>query len=84
MTDDVMEINLDDLTIGEVIEIEEITGMAMDAMQDAAVPKGRMLQAMAYISRKRTDPDFTLEDALNLKLSVDGDEDPTDASVQDE
>ena len=84
MTDDIMSIDLDSLTIGEVIEIEEITGLAMDAMQDPSAPKGRMLQAMAFISRRRTDPDFTLEEALNLKLSVEGDEDPTDANVPNE
>ncbi len=84
MSDDVMNIDLDDLTIGEVIEIESITGVAMDAMQDPGEPKGRMLQAMAFISRRRTDPDFTLEDALNLKLNVDGGEDPTDANVPPE
>ena len=84
MSDDIMSIDLDSLTIGEVIEIEEITGLAMDAMQDPAAPKGKMLQAMAFISRRRTDPDFTIEDALNLKLSVEGDEDPTDANVPNE
>ena len=84
MSDDVMSIDLDSLTIGEVIEIEEITGLAMDAMQDSSSPKGKMLQALAYISRRRTDPDFTLEDALNLKLQIDGDEDPTDGSENSE
>lgn len=84
MSDDVMNIDVDDLTIGEVIQIEEITGMAMDSMQDAAAPKGRMLQAMAYISRKRTDPEFTLEDALNLKLQVNADADPTPGSEDSE
>ena len=84
MSDDVMSIDIDDLTIGEVIQIEEITGMAMDAMQDSTAPKGRMLQAMAYISRKRTDPEFTLEDALNLKLQVNADEDPTPGSEDSE
>ena len=84
MSDDVMSIDLDSLTIGEVIEIEEITGLAMDAMQDSSSPKGKMLQALAYISRRRTDPDFTLEDALNLKLQIDGDEDPTDGSEPSE
>ena len=56
----------------------------MDAMQDPTQKKGRMLQAMAYISRKRTDPDFTFEDAANLKLQIDGDEDPTDGNEHSE
>tara|TARA_B100000519_G_C14030833_1_gene337957 strand:- start:207 stop:461 length:255 start_codon:yes stop_codon:yes gene_type:complete len=84
MSDDVMKIDIDSLTIGEIVEIEDLTGLPMDAMQDPTSPKGRMLQAMAYISRRRTDPKFTFEDAANLKLEVDSDEDPTDGSEHSE
>jgi hypothetical protein len=76
---DVMTIDLDDLTIGEVIEIEDLTGLPLDALQDTTLPKGRTLQAMAFISRRRVDPDFTFEDAANLKLNM-ASPDPTEGS----
>jgi len=76
---DVMTIDLDDLTIGEVIEIEDLTGLPLDALQDTTMKKGRVLQAMAFISRRRVDPDFTFEDAANLKLNM-AEPDPTNGS----
>ena len=84
MSDDVMSIDLDSLTIGEICEIEDLTDLPMDAMQDPTQKKGLMLQAMAFVSRRRTDPDFTFEDAANLKLQIDGDEDPTDGNEHSE
>ena len=76
---DVMTIDLDDLTIGEVIEIEDLTGLPLDALQDTTMKKGRVLQAMAFISRRRVDPAFTFEDAANLKLNM-APPDPTEGS----
>ena len=76
---DTLDININDLTIAEVVLIEELTGLPFDAMGDASKPKGKMLQALAYISRRRTNPDFTWEDAGALKIDLANDEaDPTD------
>ena len=76
---DTLDININDLTIAEVVLIEELTGLPFDAMGDASQPKGKMLQALAYISRRRTNPDFTWEDAGALKIDLANDEaDPTD------
>ena len=70
MSDDTLEFNLDDLTIAEICEIEELTGQPFDAMNDPTKPKGRMLQAMAFISKRRSNPEFTFEEAGALKLSL--------------
>ena len=43
-------IDITDLTIAEVVEIEERTGLPLDALGQADKPKGKMLQALAYIS----------------------------------
>ncbi len=43
-------IDINDLTIAEVVEIEDRTGLPLDALGQADKPKGRMLQALAYIS----------------------------------
>jgi hypothetical protein len=80
MSDDTLEFNLDDLTIAEICEIEELTGQPFDALNDPTKPKGKMLQAMAFISKRRTNPDFTFEDAGDIKISVTSDEvGPTNA-----
>jgi hypothetical protein len=72
-------IDINDLTIGEVVEIEDLTGLPLDALGQADKPKGRMLQALAFISKRREDPDFTWEMAGELKISTDATPaDPTD------
>ena len=79
MSDDTLDIDINDLTIAEVVEIEELTGLPFDAMGDASKPKGKMLQALAYISKRRTNPKFTWEDAGALKIDLASAEaDPTD------
>ena len=73
-------IDINDLTIGEVVEIEDLTGLPLDALGQADKPKGRMLQALAFISKRREDPDFTWEMAGELKISTAATPaDPTDS-----
>ena len=79
MAEDTLDIDINDLTIAEVVEIEELTGLPFDAMGDSSKPKGKMLQALAFISKRRTNPDFTWEDAGALKIDLANTEpDPTD------
>ena len=75
-------IDINDLTIGEIVEIEERTGLPLDALGQADKPKGKMLQALAYISKRRDDPSFTWEMAGALKISTASD--PVDPSDGDE
>ena len=82
MSDDIFTVDINDLTIAEVVEIEERTGLPLDALGQADKPKGRMLQALAYISKRRDNPDFTWEDAGALKISTDST--PVDPSDGDE
>ena len=67
---ELFNIDVSDLTIAEVVEIEDRTGMPLDALGQADKPKGRMLQALAYIVKKREDPDFTWEQAGDLKINA--------------
>ena len=66
--------NLNDLTIGEIVTIEELTGLPFDAMTDPDKPKGKLLPAIAYISKRRENPEFTFEMAADLKLNLASDE----------
>ena len=72
MTDinDIFNVDLNDLTIAEVCEIEDRTGLPLDALGQADRPKGRMLQALAYIVKRREDENFTWEMAGELKIST--------------
>ena len=77
MTDqnnDTLNFNINDLTIGEIVTIEELTGLPFDAMTDPDKPKGKLLQAIAYISKRRDNPEFTFEMAGDLKLNLASDE----------
>ena len=80
MTDtDVFTIDINDLTIAEVVLIEEMTGLPLDALGQPDVPKGKMMQALAFISKRREDPDFTWEQAGELRISAVSEKvDPTD------
>ena len=48
MTDaaELFNIDINSLTIAEVVEIEDRTGMPLDALGQSDKPKGRMLQAL--------------------------------------
>ena len=82
MTDDTLNLDINDLTIGEVVEIEDLTGLPLDALGQDDKPKGRMLQALAFISKRREDPDFTWEMAGELKIQTTASKsDPSDAAA---
>ncbi len=68
--DDVLDVDISELTVGEIIEIEELTGMPLDALGQADKPKGKMLAALAFVSKRRENPKFTWEDALELKITT--------------
>jgi len=76
---DVFTIDINDLTIAEVVLIEEMTGLPLDALGQPDVPKGKMMQALAFISKKRDDPTYTWEQAGELRISAVSEKvDPTD------
>ena len=76
---ELFNIDINSLTIAEVVEIEDRTGMPMDALGQSDKPKGRMLQALAYITKRREDPEFTWEMAGALKINTTSEKiDPTD------
>ena len=78
-TNDHYTVDINSLTIAEVVEIEDRTGMPLDALGQADTPKGRMLQALAWISKRREDPDFTWAMAGELMINPEqNDPGPTD------
>ena len=80
-TESIFNIDIDDLTIAEVVEIEDRTGLPLDALGQADKPKGKMLQALAYIVKRRDNPDFTWEMAGAMKINTTSEKvDPTDGA----
>lgn len=74
-----LSIELDSLTVGEIEEIEEITGCPIDKVFDADRPRGKALRAIGFVVKRRDNPAFTLEDAGNLVVRL-GEPDPTTAA----
>lgn len=54
------------LKMREVAEVEALTGLSITALADNKAPQGRALAAIAYIIKKRENPAFTFDDALDL------------------
>ena len=77
---DSMAIDVDKLKIREIEELEEITGLPIDALESDEAPKGKVLRALAYIYKRREDADLTLEMAGELILKPSSD--PKESSDQ--
>lgn len=61
--------DLQKLTMGEVTQLEELSGLSMSAIAQEDSPKGRYLTVMAYLAAKREDPSFTINQAEALTLA---------------
>lgn len=80
MPDDSLDLNLDDLTIDEFDDLYEALGEAdFDALSQGKF-RPRALRAIAWIVKRRDNPEFTLKDAGKLKLRFAADSNPTDAA----
>ncbi len=70
-------IDLDDMTIDEVDTLERISGRPIDSLFAEDAPKAKVMRAVAYVLGHRLDPDFTVEDAgqVRIDLTTEGGED---------
>lgn len=64
-----MNFDINDLTIGEVADIEEATGKSISTLFDGSGSQARTLQAVIWIVRRREDPTLTLEQAGNMTFT---------------
>lgn len=70
-----------ELTLGELEELEDITGRPVSSELGRGQPSAKTLTALVYIFKRRQDPAFTLEQARALKVSefkVEAKTDPKD------
>jgi hypothetical protein len=70
VSDETIDFDLDRLTLGELEEIEEIAGFESVQRMMAGQMSAKALTAVAYIVKRQTDPDFTLEDARAIKVTA--------------
>jgi len=76
--------DIEQLTLGEIAQLEELSGMSLSEFSDDSAPKAKFLTALAYLAQKRQDPKFTFSQAEAMKLSdlhaVLGDDDSGEAA----
>lgn len=84
MSDTEFTFDLDKITVGDIVDIEETCGMPWDDIVDMDTPPTKVLLAMLWVVKRRDNPDFTLDDARNTPLadiqSMSVGSDPTDAA----
>jgi len=78
-----MTIDFDTMTLNEIEQIELLTGRSIDSIMDDGAPRGRVFKAIIFVFKKRTNPDFTFEQAGEFSMEqatalFSGDEDPKD------
>lgn len=56
-------IKFDELTLDEIEEMEQLLGKSIEDAFSDGNPKGRALKVLIYVSSKRENPKFTMEDA---------------------
>lgn len=63
-----IEVDFEDLTLGELEDIEEMSGVVMANV--GGNPPAKVLTAAACVLMRRTTPDFTLEDARAIRVKA--------------
>ena len=76
---------IDELKLSEIAEVERLGGRSIASLGEDDTPRGRMLQALASVIKRREDPNYKFEEAGNLTMSdalslITGDDDDADKS----
>ena len=77
--------DINDLRLSEVADIERLSGQPLSAIGNNDMPKGKLLQSIVYVVKRREDPKFKFEQAgevsmLEATTLIAGDEDDDDKS----
>jgi hypothetical protein len=77
-------INFEELTLGEIEEIEMLVGRGIDVVFADGQPKGRALRVLYFIAQRRENPKYKFEDTEKITqaeaLKVLGGSDPKEQS----
>lgn len=66
--DELIEIDPNTLTLGELEQIEDIVGRNVTMELERGTPSAKTLLAVVFIMKRRKDPGFTLEEARTLNI----------------
>ncbi len=61
--------DFDDITLGEIAEIEDYAGLPFSEIGEEKVGVIKLRIALAWVLKRRTDPSFTIKDAEGLTTS---------------
>ena len=61
-------IDFNSMTLNEIELIEQLTSRNIDSIMADDAPRGRAFKAIIFVYKKRTDPNFTFEQAGNFSL----------------
>lgn len=66
--DETIELDLESMTLGELEDMETLAGEAAFKNLLAGTTSARALLAVAVVIKRRTEPDFSMDDARNIKV----------------
>lgn len=59
---------LDDLTLADVAEVERLAQQPLADLADPKAMKGKLMQSIVYVMKKKTEPSFSFEQAGTLTM----------------
>lgn len=74
--DNLLVIDVNDLTLGEIELIEEVGGMPIGWLGNPDKPQGKGMVAMALAIGRRKDAEYTLDQARNMRIEIKQEEVP--------
>lgn len=60
--------NINKLTLGEIAKVEELSGISINEIGGNTAPQGKAMAALVFVLKRREDPSFTFNDAMNLGI----------------
>jgi hypothetical protein len=61
-------LNFDELTLGEIEEIEMLTGGSIESVYSDGKPKGRAMRVIYWITKRKQDPKLKFEDTDKVTM----------------
>lgn len=60
---------LDNLTLGDIEDVEELSGIGFGSFRDGSGVPARAIRALAYVVRRKTDPALTFEGCRDMTMN---------------
>lgn len=60
--------NINDLTLAEIADVERLSGRSIATLGDDDTPRGKMLQALVYVIKRKENANFKFEEAGNIPM----------------